>query len=271
MGGVIFLLAVGAPAGWLSYLAGLSRQTQGPAGPVQEWYPPGHIVAWASVIGGALILPSLATFGFSLEAYQSSIRDIFDQLISGGAAGPPSDLPPELNAEQLAAFFVRYMPPVSAILWMATTLANMYVAARVVLISGRLKRPWPQLMRFELPNGLTVALAVALTGTFLPGIAGLVSGAFAAAFVFAYTLLGLAVIHALVPPSPVRLLVIGVVYFALLFLGWSQLVLSWTGLALAVLGLAEPVLNLRARRSAGAQGRGGPPAPGNDNSNSGSS
>jgi hypothetical protein len=149
---------------------------------------------------------------------------------------------------------------------MATTLANMYVAARVVLISGRLARPWPDLMRFELPNGLAAALAAALVASFLPGLAGLVSGAFAASFFFAYTLLGLAVLHAVTPPSPARPMILGAVYFALVFLGWSQTVLSWTGLALAVLGLAEAALNLRARIFARMKGRGGPPAPGNDNS-----
>jgi len=270
LGGLVFLLAVGAPAAWLSYLAGLSHPTQGAPGARQEWYPTGHLIAWTSAIGGALILPTVAAFGFSLEAYETSIRAVFDRLISDGAATPSAELPPGFDAERLAALFVRYMPPVSTILWMATTLANMYVAARVVLISGRLRRPWPQVMRFELPNGLAVALAAALVASFLPGLAGMIAGAFAAGFVFAYALLGLAILHVVTQPSPARPLLLGAVYFALVFLGWSETVLSWTGAALAMLGLAEPALNLRARISARMKGRGGPPAPGNDNSNSGS-
>jgi hypothetical protein len=267
MGGLVFLLAVGAPAAWLSYLAGLSRHTQGVAGTPPQWYPPGRLVAWTSVIGGALILPTIAAFGFSLEAYEASIRAVFDRLISDGAATPSPNLPPGLDAERLATLFVRYMPPVSTILWMATTLANMYVAARVVLISGKLARPWPELMRLELPNGLAAALAAAVVASFLPGLAGLVSGAFAAGFFFAYTLLGLAVLHAVTPPTPARPMVLGAAYFALVFLGWSQTILSWTGLALAMLGLAEAALNLRTRIFARMKGRGGPPAPGNDNAN----
>ncbi|HSM20247.1 MAG TPA: DUF2232 domain-containing protein, partial [Hyphomicrobiales bacterium] len=184
LSGLVFLLAVGAPATWLSYLAGLSRRVEGPEGPTQQWYPVGRLVAWTSVIGGALILPTLAAFGFSLEAYEANIRAVFERLISDGAGAPPPDLPPGLDAERLAALFVRYMPPVSVIFWMATTLANMYVAGRVVMISGRLSRPWPEVMRLELPNGVAIALAAALIATLLPGIAGLIAGAFAAGFGF---------------------------------------------------------------------------------------
>jgi hypothetical protein len=267
IGGLIFMLAIGAPAAWLSYLSSLSRQTQTAAGPRQEWYPPGHLIAWCSVIGGCLILPAIATFGFSLKAYEASIRDVFERLISNGAQ-QSSGMPPGLDAEHLATLFVRYMPPLSVIIWMATTLACMYLAARIVLISGKSRRPWPDLMRFELPSGLTIALAAALVASFLPGLVGLISGAFAAGFAFAYTLLGLAVLHVVTLPSPMRPIFLGAIYFALLFLGWTGTVLSWTGALVAILGLAEPALHLRARTYARMQGRGGPPAPGNDNSNS---
>ena len=267
LGSLIFMLAIGAPAAWLSYLAGLSRRTQTAAGPRQEWYPLGRLVAWSSVIGGCLILPAIAAFGFSLEAYEESIRGVFERLISNGAEGVP-DVPPGLDAEQLATLFVRHMPPLSVIIWMAATLACMYLAARIVLVSGRFRRPWPDLKRFELPNGLTMALAASLLASFLPGLAGLISGAFAAGFAFAYTLLGLAVLHVVTLPSPMRPIFLGGVYFALLFLGWTGTVLSWTGALVAMLGLAELVLNLRARTFARMRGRGGPPAPRNDNSNS---
>lgn len=266
LAGLVFLLSVGLPAAWLSYLSGLSREIGDAAGRRREWYPPGRLLAWTSVIAGLLILPTIAAFGFSLEAYEASIRAVFDRLISSGGAGP-HELPPGLDAERLAGLFVRYVPPVSVVLWMATTLANLYLAARIVQISGRLKRPWPELMRLDLPNGLAVALAAMLIASFLPGLAGLVSGAFAAGFVFAYTLLGLAVVHVATLPSPARPVFLGVVYFALLFLGWSATVLSWTALLLAMLGLAETALSLRARILARIGG-GGPPAPRNDNSNS---
>lgn len=269
LGSLIFTLAIGAPAAWLSYLANLSRQTRTAVGSRREWYPAGRLVAWSSVIGGCLILPTVATFGFSLEAYEASVRSVFERLISSAAEGS-TNMPPGMDAELLAALFVRYMPPLSVIIWMATTLGCMYLAARIVLVSGRLRRPWPDLVRFDLPSGLTIALAAALLASFLPGLAGLISGAFAAGFAFAYTLLGLAVLHVVTLPSPMRPVFLGGVYFALLFLGWTGTVLNWTGALVALLGLAEQGLNLRARTFARMRGRGGPPAPRNDNSDSGS-
>ena len=263
-GALVFLLAVGAPATWLSYLANLSREVQGPGGTRRDWYPPGRLVAWTAVIAGALILPTIAAFGFSLEAYEASIRELFARMLASDAPNRP-ELPSEIDADQLAAFFVRYMPPVSVIVAMATMLANLYLAARIVLISGRLMRPWPDIWRLELPNGLAIALIASLIASFLPGLAGMIAGAFAAGFAFAYTLQGLAVMHVVTLPSPARPLFLGAVYFTLLFLGWAGPILSWSGLALAMLGIGESVLNLRARTFARMKGRGGPPAPGNDN------
>jgi hypothetical protein len=77
---------------------------------------------------------------------------------------------------------------------------------------------------------------------------------------------GLAVMHVLTLPSKIRPMILGGVYFVLIFLGWSGTVLSWSGLLLALLGLGEPIFGLRARVPAGTGGPGGPPAPRNNNS-----
>lgn len=261
---LIFLLAVGAPAAWLSYLANLSRETAGPAGPVREWYPVGRLVAWCAGIGGSLVLGSVIAFGFSMEAYEQTIREIFSLMMEQQGE---TEIPGGIDVETVVAFFVRYVPPVSVLVWTGTTLATMYLAARAVQISGRLRRPWPELAAFELPRQLVPALAAVLAASFLPGLAGLLAGAFSAGLVFAYTLLGLAVLHTLTRTAPLRPLLLGFVYFALIVAGWSPYVLNWPGLLLAFLGLGESALGLRARARARG-GRRGPPARRGDNDNS---
>lgn len=261
-GALLFALAVCAPAVWLSYLANLSR-TAGNGSGALEWYPVGRLVAWTALISGLLLLPSLIAFNFSLEAYEASIREAFTRLLqSSGNAG---ELPEGVDPDAVAAFFVRFVPPVSVMVWIGMALLNLYLAGRIVQFSGRLTRPWPDLRRFELPRELAAGLAVALIVSFLPGLVGMVGGAFAAGFLFAYMLQGLAVMHVLTLPSTIRPLILGGVYFVLVFLGWSGSVLSWSGVLLALLGLGESIFGLRARVPAGPRGGGGPPARRNDN------
>lgn len=259
---LLFALAVCAPAVWLGYLANLSRMP-GTGGGTPEWYPIGRLIAWTALISGLLLLPSLIAFDFSLESYEASIREAFTRLLeSGGNAG---EIPEGVDPEAVAAFFVRFVPPVSVMVWIAMALINLYLAGRIVQFSGRLSRPWPDLRRFELPRELAAGLAVALVVSFLPGLVGLIGSAFAAGFLFAFMLQGLAVMHVLTLPSKIRPLILGGVYFVLIFLGWSGSVLSWSGLLLALLGLGEPILRLRARVPVGTGGPGGPLAPRNDN------
>ena len=267
---LLFMLAVCAPAVWLAYLANLARRSGNGSGAV-EWYPVGRLIAWVSVLGGLLLLPSVIAFDFSLAAYEASIRETFSRLLEGG--GGASELPPDFDPEALAAFFVRFVPPVSVMVWIGMSLANLYVAGRIVQISGRLKRPWPDLTRLELPRALAGALAGALIASFLPGLPGVVAGSFAAGFLFAFMIQGLAVMHVVTRPSKVRPLILGGVYFVLVFLGWSGAVLSWSGLLLALLGLAEQVVALRSRVPGGGPGAGPggrailPPQNGRDHSN----
>lgn len=252
---LVFLAGTGAPAAWLSYLANLSRETTGPKGPALEWYPVGRLVAWAAGIGGALMLVSVMAFGLTLESYEASIRGILTRMVGERGTGA---LPGDIDIDAVTAFFMRYVPSVSVVVWTGATLASLYLAARAVQVSGRLPRPWPDIGAFDLPREMMPALALALAASFVPGIAGLIAGAVGAGLVFAYMLLGLAVVHAASRPSAMRPMLLGAVYFALVFIGWSAAVLNWVGLLLAILGLGEAAFGLRARF---ATGRGGPPAP----------
>lgn len=250
LGGSIYAIAAAGPAVWLSYLAMLQRP--GPENeqdaPAIQWYAPGSLVIWTAVIGGLLVLPSIAALGLSYETYMGALsRFALDMLQSIQQQGNMT-LPEGASLEDIARGIAKLAPVATACAWMAATLANMYLAGVIVKASGRLQRPWPPLRELQFPRRFSWALLAALALSFLPGMAGLITSVFAAVFTLAYALLGLAVVHTITLGSPVRILMLGGVYFALIFMGWPVVIL-------AALGLGEPLFKLRQR------GGGGPPPP----------
>ncbi len=140
------------------------------------------------------------------------------------------------------------IPPAAAVFSTITNLLNLWLAARVVKVSGRLRRPWPDLSALSLPSFTSGLLAVAVAGSFLPDLAGILSGVFAASLLMAFAILGFAVLHAITRGIDSRFLLLAGAYAATTIFGWPVL-------AVAMLGLAETAFNIRARVAA----RRGPP------------
>src|SRR5437870_5078231 len=72
-----------------------------------------------------------------------------------------------------------------------------WLAARIVKVSGRLRRPWPDLSTLALPPLASGLLAAAIAGSFLPDLAGILAGVLAASLFMAYAMVGFAVLHAI--------------------------------------------------------------------------
>ena len=107
-------------------------------------------------------------------------------------------------------------------------------------VSGRLKRPWPQIAQMSFPPFAATVLAIAVAGTFLPDLIGLVGGVFTASLLLAYALLGFAVVHVVTRGVAGRGFMLTGLYFIVVLFGWPIVVMS-------LLGLIETMLALRAR------------------------
>jgi hypothetical protein len=140
------------------------------------------------------------------------------------------------------------VPPAAAVFSTIINLFNLWLAARVVRISGRLKRPWPDTAALTLPSFAPGLLAGAVAGSFLPDLMGILSGAFAASLLMVFAILGLAVLHAVTRGISSRPVILTAVYAATIVLGWPIL-------AISILGLAETAFNIRDRVA----GKRGPP------------
>src|SRR4029077_4476795 len=119
-----------------------------------------------------------------------------------------------LSDQSMIDVLVVAVPPGAAVFSTVTNLFNLWLAARVVKISSRLRRPWPDLAGLTLPTSSSGLLAAAIAGSFLPDLFGVLSGAFAASLLMAFAMLGFAVLHAITRGTRSRAVVLGGMYAA---------------------------------------------------------
>src|SRR5215475_987487 len=199
-----FLIAVGLPAWWLGYLALLARPLQ-TTGDV-EWYPVGRLVIWGAVLGTIIVACAILSFGFDATAFRTGLRRAIEIILRGKETDPkiaPLELPGIANYRQFLDLLVATIPPTAAAVFSLASLGNLWLAARIVKVSGRLKRPWPELAAMSFPKTAGALLALAVAGMLVPqllgsgtDLIGLVSRVLCASLLTAYTILGLAVLHA---------------------------------------------------------------------------
>ena len=240
---VSFLLGIGLPAWWLAYLALLARPAGNP--PRLEWYPAGRIVLWAALLATASITIALLQLGTDRAAVQGALRSALTEVIRAHAPG--SSLIGTLAADEqddLLDVFVVLLPPAAAVTLVVINCFNLWLAGRVVLVSGRLSRPWPAVSDLSLPIIAPVLLALALAGVFAPDLVGVVFGVLAASLMVAHVMVGLAVIHALTAGLNSRALILAGIYAGLVILGFQT---SWAPFSLAALGLGETLFGIRGR------------------------
>jgi hypothetical protein len=228
-----FLVGAGIPAWWLAYLALLARPV--PPGTV-EWYPIGRLALWAAILGTAVVLIAIPNFGTDKESVQAGLRSAFERAMRL----PDPDAPVRADTERLIDLFVAAIPPAAAVLTTLLNVINLWLAGRIVRVSGRLRRPWPDLTTLSLPPSAPWLLTAAVAGSFLPDLFGLLSGVLAASLLMIFAILGFAVLHAITRGMGNRGLALAGAYAAVFVFGWPVL-------GMALLGLAETAFNLRGR------------------------
>lgn len=249
MSAIAFALSQGAPATFLTYLAGLSRQA--PDGST-EWYPTGRMVAFAALIAGALALGSLLLLGTDIASIKRAIRPMVETFAKEQLPrlGSPTVLG-EADLDHMTELAAYVMPAALGLSSLGALLLNLYFAGRVTLASGQLQRVWPDLASMEFPRWMPAAFAAAIAATFLPGFPGLAGAALAGPMMLAYVLMGLAVIHYVTRGASWRSLALWGLYFALFVLNAGM------PLILALVGLFDTIRPLRRPPPA----HGGPPPP----------
>jgi hypothetical protein len=254
----VFLVSQGLPIVILCHLALLNRpiavgaQDDEDGGTVTalDWYPVGRLLAAGAIIAGSLSVMSLFMLGGDLDQVRNALREMIEKVFAQDLASLRDKPLTREEIDALAELGLYLLPAASATSWLAGFSLNLWLAGRITHASGRLARPWPDLAAMTFPPGMAWGMAIAMAFTFLPGYPGLISSGFAGALLFAYMMMGLAIIHYVTRGKAHRPLILWSVYFLLLIFN------SWMAALIALLGLAEPISPLkRWRRSSS-----GPPA-----------
>src|SRR5262249_38913608 len=146
-----------------------------------EWDSAGRLLLWGAGVGTLLVAAAVPHFGTDPQTLQAALRETSERL---------------LPDQSLTELLVGCVSPAPGGFSTIINVFNLWLAARVVKISGRLKRPWPDLAALTLPASTSGFLAAAVAGSFLPDLLGILAGAFAASLLMAFAMLGLAVLHA---------------------------------------------------------------------------
>jgi hypothetical protein len=254
-GGFFFLafsIGIGLPAWWLAYLALLARPAGNGSG--LEWYPAGRIIVWAAILGALIVIATIPSFGWTIESFNAALRSALERVFRAQMrtpTGTPLEIP-GADTQRLLDFLVVIAPLGVAVVSTVINLVNVWLAAKVVSVSGRLRRPWPALPQMQFAPYTPAILAAAIAGSFMPGLVGVTGGIFAVSLFTAYAVLGFAVLHAITVGLGGRALILGIAYVA-------SSAIYWIAFGIALIGLADTIFDIRGRMSA----RRGPPAPTN--------
>ena len=239
-----FLFTIGLPAWWLSYLTLLARPGTSPE--TLEWYPVGRLVVWACAFGALVTTVGLIKISGFDTGFEAALRAGFERFLrlqAGLNGQDPLRLPGVSDPDRFLDLLVLIIPPAAAATSAVTNLLNLWLAGRVVDLSGRLRRPWPDLTAIRLPPMAAAGFCVALAGAFLPELFGVVGRLVAASLAVAYVLLGL--------PSCMRSPGRCRTGFLLLVSSYALMaIFQWPVLLMLMLGLSDSAADWRSRLAA---------------------
>lgn len=236
--GLAFLVSTALPAWWLGYLALLGREA---APGRMEWYPTGRLLAWVAVTAAVALVVVVMLSSGDHAAYQDRVRRLARAMLQLQIQEAPAR-GAGLEEDDLARIAERVAGLAPAI--MATTFTllltfYLWAGARVVQVSGRLARPWPDLPATMLPRRALWALVIGAVLSVAPGYAGAFGVALLGAFAAALALQGLAALHDRSRGKPGRTPLLVGLYVLIFFTQGLALV------ALAVFGLVDTLTGRR--------------------------
>jgi hypothetical protein len=263
--GLAFAAYIALPAWWLAYLTLLGRET--PDG--LEWYPTGRLLGWIAATAALAFIAIAVLSSPNHAAFDAQLRGLAQTLVQsrmpatrttpeergadapeagtdGGDQGAAAEPDPRTKPEaadatrtEVADALARVVPAFAANGLALLLTFYLWASARIVKISGRLPRPWPDIPSTAMPRTTLATLAAAILMCFVPGYVGVFGVALVGALSAAFALQGLAAFHDRSRGRPGRGLMLFGMYLVLFVTQGIALV------ALTLFGLADTALDRR--------------------------
>ena len=235
--GIGYFISVALPAWWLGHLALLGRPVassgNGAAAPDLEWYPVGRILVWIAGFASLTTFCALLTLGADAAAILGTMRQGLLKILE--IRGPLSD-------HKVLDALVTIMPACAVIGIIITLTINLWLAGRITAMSGRLRRPWPDLKTVALPKTALATLCVAAACALSGGLLAILAQIVISALMMAYGFAGFAVLHTMTLALKSRALWFGSAYALVVLFVWPVIGVVALGLADAVFGFRQRYL-----------------------------
>ena len=233
--GIGYIISVALPSWWLGHLGLLGRPVassgNGATAPDLEWYPVGRILVWIAGFASLTTFCALLSLGTDAAAILDALKQGLLRILEvRGTAGD----------EKVLDALVTIMPACAVLGIVVTLTINLWLAGKITAMSGRLRRPWPDLKTAALPKAALAALCVAAACTLAGGLLAIAAQIVTSALMMAYGFAGFAVLHTLTLALKSRALWLGSAYAAVVLFIWPVI-------AIVVLGLADAVFGFRQR------------------------
>lgn len=242
-----FLVGLGLPAWWLGYLSLLARPAAEGRGGDVEWYPIGRLVLWAAAIGAMIATAVIVFLGTDEESFRAALKKVLEEWLRARMRTPtdaPLQIPGIRNLELFLDIVARTLLPAAAVSMTTVHTLNLWLAARIVKISNRLARPWPDIPSMRFPALTSAVFLGAVGGCFLPGLVGMAAIILVSCLVMAFAMLGLTVVHFVTRGLGPRTMLLVGLYAAIAFLSYP---ISWPLLAMSLVGFVDTAFDLRRR------------------------
>ena len=253
--GLMHFVMVGLPVVWLSYLALQHRPAAGaqPAmaegEPVDaagnEWYPEGRLLLWMAGLAAAGVALVLLSLGTTQADIQAALRRLAEEAMRATGLGAQATA---AEKRRFLDVFVVIAPLSGVLMWEAVLYLGFRLADWLVRKMGLGRRPAADFTRLTFPRTALLGLAGLSLAALLPDVFGVLGEVFAVAFMLAFVVLGLSVLHAWTAGQPWQPLALGALYAALLALT------GLVGPVLLLLGLAEAGFGIREMMRRGGMG-----------------
>ena len=198
-----------------------------------EWYPIGFIIGWLTACG----LLFLAFVSLYATGQIGGLSGVSENLLNNIFSRVPKNNPQATIFIQMMA---NYLPGMLLSVWLLISITNASLAQNVLCRFGYSIRPRPIYNNFNLPTWMSLALALVILFSLIPGILGEFGRNAAPLLSTPFFLLGLAVIHKLSHRVAARGAVLAGVYILLIIVGWLSAIV-------VLLGVLEQWISLRTR------------------------